>query len=635
MPVITLPDGSQREYDKPVSVLEVAQSIGAALAKAAVAGKVGDRFVDVSHVVDHDEAVSIVTLKDDMGLEILRHSCAHLLAHAVKELYPEVQVTIGPVIEDGFYYDFYYPPGFTIDDLGPIEKKMQELAAQKFPVSRHEVSRDQATKLFKDMGEGFKVKIIEDLPEEASITYYKQSDFIDLCRGPHLPSTGFLKAFKLTKVSGAYWRGDANNETLQRIYGTVWPDKKTLNAYLQRIEEAKKRDHRKIAKKLDLYHMQDIAPGMIFWHADGWTLYQLAIAHIREYQKKYDYQEINTPLMVDSSLWEASGHLEKFGDEMFAVEADHHVYAMKPMNCPCHVQVFNQGIKSYRDLPYRLAEFGRCHRNEPSGTLHGLMRVRSFTQDDGHIFCTEDQVGEEVLRFIDQAYEIYKDYGFDEIDVKLSTRPEKRVGSDEVWDKAEQMLTDSLNEKGLDWSLLPGEGAFYGPKIEFALKDCLGRVWQLGTMQVDFSMPGRLGAEYIAEDGSKKTPVMLHRAVLGSLERFLGILLEHHAGNLPAWLAPVQVAVMTITGDQAEYSANIMEMLKKVGIRAIEDLRNEKIGFKIREHSMKRVPYLIVLGQKEVEQQQVAVRTQKGDDLGAMSIESFLAMLQEKIDNKE
>jgi threonyl-tRNA synthetase len=553
-----------------------------------------------------------------------------LLAQAVKSLFPEAQVTIGPVIEDGFYYDFAYERPFTEDDLRAIEDKMAELAKADFSVSRSEMPRDEAVKFFRDQGEEYKALIIEDIPKDEVLSLYQQGDFIDLCRGPHVPNTGKLQAFKLMKVAGAYWRGDSHNEMLQRIYGTAWKDKKALKQYLHRLEEAEKRDHRKLGKKYELFHTQEEAPGMIFWHNNGWVLYQAVVDYVREVLRENDYQEVHTPQVVDRTLWEKSGHWDKFSDMMFTTHSEKRDYAVKPMNCPCHIQIFNQGLKSYRDLPLRMAEFGSCHRNEPSGTLHGLMRLRNFTQDDAHIFCTEAQIQDEVSTFIDLLFKVYAEFGFTDIIIKLSTRPEQRVGSDEVWDKAEQALQLALDNKGLEWELQPGEGAFYGPKIEFSLKDCLGRVWQCGTIQVDFSMPGRLDAEYVAEDGSRQVPVMLHRAILGSLERFIGILIEHFAGAFPLWLAPVQVAIMNITDKQADYVRNIEETLKKQGIRVISDLRNEKIGFKIREHTIQRVPYLIVVGDREMENNAVAVRTRSGEDLGSMPVNDFIARLQDE-----
>ncbi len=631
MPTITLPDGKQLAFDHPVTVREVAEAIGPGLAKAAVAGKVDDRLVDLSHVIDRDARVQIITPREPEGLEVVRHSTAHLLAQAVKELYPQAQVTIGPVIEDGFYYDFAFERPFTPEDLEKIEAKMKELAKAALPVRRQVMPREQAIEFFRRQGEEYKARIIEEIPEGEAISLYSQGNFTDLCRGPHVPDTGKLKSFKLTKVAGAYWRGDSRNEMLQRIYGTAWADKKQLKEYLRRLEEAEKRDHRRLGKQLDLFHIQEEAPGMVFWHDKGWRIYQTIEQYIREKLRKNGYQEVRTPMVVDRSLWEKSGHWDKFGDMIFTTHSEHRDYAIKPMNCPCHVQIYNQGLKSYRDLPLRMAEFGSCHRNEPSGTLHGLMRVRAFTQDDAHIFCTEAQIQDEVSRFIDLLYEVYRDFGFDDVLVKLSTRPEQRVGSDEIWDKAEKALEEALERKGLDWELQPGEGAFYGPKIEFALKDCLGRVWQLGTIQVDFSMPGRLGASYVAEDGSRQTPVMLHRAILGSLERFIGILIEHYAGLLPLWLAPVQAVVLNITDNQRDYALVVENFLRSRGFRVESDLRNEKIGYKIREHSMQRVPYLLIVGDKEMATRQVAIRTQKGKDLGAMPLDRLASWLQEQV----
>jgi len=631
MPTITLPDGSRRSYDHPVSVMDIARDIGPGLARATIAGKVDGRLVDASTVVDHDAEVAIVTEKDPEGLEVIRHSTAHLLAQAVKELYPETQVTIGPVIEDGFYYDFARDKPFTEEELARIEKKMQELAKQDIPVERTGMPREEAIDFFRNMGEEYKAEIIEDIPKGEELSLYRQGDFIDLCRGPHVPSTGKLKAFKLMKVAGAYWRGDANNEMLTRIYGTAWPDKKSLKAYLHRLEEAEKRDHRRIGRQLNLFHTQEEAPGMIFWHDHGWIIYQQVKQYVREKLRAHGYQEVNTPVLADRVLWEKSGHWEKFRDDMFITESEKRIFAIKPMNCPCHIQIYNQGLKSYRDLPLRMAEFGSCHRNEPSGTLHGLMRVRGFTQDDAHIFCTEEQIQDEVSDFIDLLYEVYRDFGFDEVIIKLSTRPEQRVGSDEIWDKAEHALEHALNEKGLEWDLQPGEGAFYGPKIEFSLKDCLGRVWQCGTIQVDFNMPARLDASFVAEDGSKQVPVMLHRAILGSLERFIGILIEHYAGAMPLWLSPVQAVVMDITDRQAEYVKKVQKTLRDAGLRVDVDLRNEKIGFKIREHTLQKVPYLLIVGDREVENSTVAVRTRTGEDLGAMSLEDLTARLTAEV----
>jgi threonyl-tRNA synthetase len=631
MPQITLPDGSQRSFDHPVSVMDVANDIGPGLARATLAGKVNGKLVDASYVIEKDAELAIVTERDADGLEVVRHSAAHLLAQAVKALYPETQVTIGPVIEDGFYYDFARPEPFTEADLAKIEKKMAELAKQDFAVSRSVMSRDEAVKFFRDMGEEYKAEIIESIPKDEVLSLYQQGEFIDLCRGPHVPSTGKLKAFKLMKVAGAYWRGDSNNEMLQRIYGTAWTDKKALKAYLHRLEEAEKRDHRRLGRQLKLFHSQEEAPGMVFWHDHGWTIYQQVEQYIRGRLREHGYKEVKTPEVVDRILWEKSGHWDKFRDDMFITESEKRTYAIKPMNCPCHVQIYNQGLKSYRDLPLRMAEFGSCHRNEPSGTLHGLMRVRNFTQDDAHIFCTEDQIQEEVSAFIDLLFSVYADFGFDDIIIKLSTRPEQRVGADEVWDKAEHALETALNAKGLAWDLQPGEGAFYGPKIEFSLRDCLGRVWQCGTIQVDFSMPGRLDAHYIAEDGSKQVPVMLHRAILGSLERFIGILIEHHAGAFPLWLAPVQAVVMDITDRQADYVQKLKKTLQKHGLRVTADLRNEKIGFKIREHTLQKVPYMLVVGDREVENSTVAVRTRSGEDLGSLTIDELVAKLTEEV----
>jgi threonyl-tRNA synthetase len=634
MPVITLPDGSERQFDKPVTVYEVAANIGSGLAKATLAGRVNDQLVDASHLIAEDASLAIITDKSDEALEIIRHSTAHLLAQAVKHLFPEAQVTIGPVIEDGFFYDFAYERPFTTEDLTKIEKEMTKIVSQNLPLERSEMPREEAIGFFNGMGEAYKAELIEAIPHGEVLSLYKQGDFTDLCRGPHVPSTSKLKAFKLMKVAGAYWRGDSKNAMLTRIYGTAWGDKKALDEYLHRLEEAEKRDHRKIGRQLDLFHSQEEAPGMVFWHDNGWMVYQQVEQYVRNVLRDNGYQEVKTPQVVDRSLWERSGHWDKFGDMMFTTHSENRDYAVKPMNCPCHIQIFNQGLKSYRELPLRMAEFGSCHRNEPSGTLHGLMRVRNFTQDDAHIFCTENQIQPEVSAFIDLLYKVYADFGFHEVIIKLSTRPEQRVGSDEVWDKAEHALEQALNTKGLPWDLQPGEGAFYGPKIEFSLKDCLGRVWQCGTIQVDFSMPGRLDAYYIAEDGSKQVPVMLHRAILGSLERFIGILIENFAGAFPLWLAPVQAVVMNITDRQAEFVTEIEQNLKKQGIRIKSDLRNEKIGFKIREHTLHRVPYMLVIGDREVEERTVAVRTRTGEDLGSMSIEAFAGVLNSEIANR-
>jgi len=631
MPVVSLPDGSQRVFDRPVSVGEVAADIGAGLAKAALAGKVDGKLVDTSFVIDRDVELSVVTERDEEGVDVIRHSTAHLLAQAVKQLFPDAQVTIGPVIENGFYYDFAYKRPFTPEDLEKIENKMAEIAAKDFQVSRKLMPRDEAVALFRDMGEKYKAEIISDIPQGEDISLYQQGEFIDLCRGPHVPSTGKLKAFKLMKVAGAYWRGDSNNEMLQRIYGTAWQDKKALKAYLHRLEEAEKRDHRKLGKAMNLFHTQEEAPGMVFWHDHGWRVYLQIQDYIRARLREHGYQEVHTPQVIDRSLWEKSGHWEKFHDDMFTTDSENRTYAIKPMNCPAHIQIYNQGLKSYRDLPLRLAEFGSCHRNEPSGTLHGLMRVRGFVQDDAHIFCTEEQILDEVSSFIDLLFEVYRDFGFEDVIIKLSTRPEQRVGEDVLWDKAEKALEDALNHKQLDWSLQPGEGAFYGPKIEFSLKDCLDRVWQLGTIQLDFSMPDRLGAHYVAEDGVRRVPVMLHRAILGSLERFIGILIEHYAGALPVWLAPLQAVVLNITDRQADYARKVEETLKNQGVRVKSDLRNEKIGFKIREHTIQRVPYLVVVGDREVESDTVAVRTRSGKDLGILTLQALAEGLSAEI----
>ncbi len=628
MPIITLPDGSRREFDSAVSVLDVAADIGPGLAKATLAGVVAGCEVDASYVIKEDASLSIVTDRSDEALEIIRHSTAHLLAMAVKELFPSAQVTIGPVIEDGFYYDFSFERAFTPEDLEAIEQRMQELAKQDFAISREEWDRDEAVEFFKSIGEAYKAEIIAGIPADQPIGLYRQGDFVDLCRGPHVPSTGKLSAFKLTKVAGAYWRGDNDNEMLQRIYGTAWANKKQLKAYINRLAEAEKRDHRKIGKKLDLFHMQEEAPGSVFWHQKGWAIYNGIKDYMRQKQLQNGYQEIRTPQVVDYSLWEKSGHADKFGDDMFSITTDDRQYAVKPMNCPCHIQVYNQGLKSYRDLPLRIAEFGSCHRNEPSGSLHGIMRVRSFTQDDGHIFCAEEQIQSEVSEFINVLHDVYADFGFSEIIYRLSTRPEQRVGTDESWDRAEKALAEALDAKDLPWQELPGEGAFYGPKIEFSLKDCIGRVWQMGTIQVDFSMPGRLDAEYVAEDGSRQTPVMLHRAILGSFERFIGILIEQHEGAFPFWLAPQQAIVINITDSQAEYANLVTQSLQNRGFRVNSDLRNEKIGFKIRGHSMQRVPYLLVVGDKEIENGTVAVRTRDGEDLGSMTIEEVISLFE-------
>ena len=615
-------------------MIYVAADIGAGLAKAALAGVVDGREVDTSHVIEGDTTLSILTDRDEAAIEIIRHSTAHLLAQAVQQLFPGTQVTIGPTVEDGFYYDFASGHNFTPEDLENIEKRMAEIAADDLTVERIVSPRDKAIEIFRNMGEHYKVQIIEDLPGDEEITIYKQGEWMDLCRGPHVPSTGKLQAFKLTKVAGAYWRGDANNQQLQRIYGTAWANKKQLKAYLNRIAEAEKRDHRKIAKKLDLFHTQEEAPGMVFWHPAGWSIYQTIERYMREKQLACGYQEIKTPQVVDIGLWQRSGHADKFAEGMFTLEAEERQFAVKPMNCPCHVQVFNQGLKSYRDLPLRLAEFGSCHRNEPSGSLHGIMRVRGFTQDDAHIFCTEEQIQPEVSQFIDMLHEVYADFGFSEVIYRLSTRPAERVGSDEDWDRAEAALAEALNAKGLPWEELPGEGAFYGPKIEFSLKDCIGRIWQLGTIQVDFSMPGRLDAQYVAEDGARKVPVMLHRAVLGSFERFIGILIEHYEGAFPVWLAPKQAVVVNITDKHAAYAAEVAKRLQAAGLRAETDLRNEKIGFKIRELEMAKVPYVVVVGDKEMASGQVSVRARHGQDLGTLTQEGLLEVLSGELARK-
>ena len=630
MPLITLPDGSQRNFDEAVSVFQVAESIGAGLAKAALAGKVDGKLVDTSYLMTEDSNLAIITARDDEGVEVLRHSCAHLMAMAVKQLWPQSQVTIGPTIENGFYYDFDIEGTFAPEDLEAIEKRMGELVKQDIPVERLTMSRDEAIDFFEQQGEIYKAEIIRDIPAHEELSLYRQGEFTDLCRGPHVPSTGKIKVFKLMRVSGAYWRGDSNNKMLQRIYGTCWADKKDLKDYLHRLEEAEKRDHRKLAKRMDLFHIQDEAPGMVFWHPNGWTLYQLLEDYMRDVQHKNGYVEVRTPQVVDKVLWERSGHWEHYHANMFTTVSENRDYAVKPMNCPCHLQIFNQGLKSYRDLPLRMAEFGACHRNEPSGSLHGLMRVRGFTQDDAHIFCTEEQMEEESTRFIQLTLDVYKEFGFTDVELKLSTRPESRLGDDALWDKAEHALEAALNKVGQKWELQIGEGAFYGPKIEFSLRDSIGRVWQCGTLQLDFVLPGRLGSQYVAEDGNRKHPVMLHRAILGSFERFIGILIEHYAGDLPTWLAPVQVAVMNITDKQADYAKDLTKSLINSGFRVETDLRNEKIGFKIREHTLAKIPYLLVVGNKEVENGTISVRTRHGEDLGSMDLETFKSRLLEK-----
>jgi threonyl-tRNA synthetase len=628
MPDIRLPDGAVKKFDRPVTVAEIAQAIGPGLARAALAGRVNGKLVDTSHRVDSDAEVAIVTDKDREGVEILRHSTAHLLAHAVKELYPDAQVTIGPVIEDGFYYDFSFKRPFTPEDLAAIERRMAEIAKRDFKVERQVMPRDAAVKYFRDMGEHYKAEIIAAIPDGESISLYRQDGFVDLCRGPHVPSTGKLKVFKLLKVAGAYWRGDSKNEMLQRIYGTAWAKKEEQDAYLHRIEEAEKRDHRRLGRQLELFHTQDEAPGMVFWHPKGWVIWQRIEQYMRRLLEENGYQEVRAPQVLDVSLWKRSGHWDNFRENMFFTESESRDYAVKPMNCPGHVQIFNQGLKSYRDLPLRLAEFGSCHRNEPSGALHGLMRVRSFTQDDAHIFCTEAQVEPEVIRFIDLLQRVYADFGFEDILVKLSTRPAKRVGTGEQWDRAEAALRLALDHKAMAYEVQLGEGAFYGPKIEFSLKDSLGRVWQCGTMQLDFSMPERLGAEYVGEDNARHAPVMLHRAILGSFERFIAILIEHNAGAMPLWLAPVQAVVMNITERQAGYAERVAAELKQAGLRAATDLRNEKISYKIREHSLQKLPYQVIVGDQEVAAQKVAVRTRKGEDLGQMILADFVSRLR-------
>jgi threonyl-tRNA synthetase len=634
MPIITLPDGSQRSFDHPVSVLEVAQSIGAGLAKATLAGKVNGKQVDACDVIDTDVTLQIITPKDEEGLEIIRHSCAHLVGHAVKQLYPNAKMVIGPVIDEGFYYDIAIDRPFTPEDMAAIEKRMVELIDKDYDVIKKMTPRAEVIELFKSRGEEYKLRLIDDMPDEQAMGLYFHEEYVDMCRGPHVPNTRFLKAFKLTRISGAYWRGDSKNEQLQRVYGTAWADKKQLAAYIQRIEEAEKRDHRRIGKQLDLFHLQEEAPGMVFWHPNGWTVYQVLEQYMRQVQREHGYVEVRTPQVVDRILWERSGHWSNYAENMFTTASENRDYAVKPMNCPCHVQIFNQGLKSYRDLPLRLAEFGACHRNEPSGALHGIMRVRGFVQDDAHIFCTEEQVKKEAADFIKLTLQVYSDFGFTDIAMKLSTRPAKRVGSDELWDRAEGALAEALNESGLAWEYQPGEGAFYGPKIEFTLRDCLGRNWQCGTLQYDPNLPERLDASYIAEDNNRKRPVMLHRAILGSFERFIGMLIEHYAGSFPAWLAPTQAVIMNITDKQADFAREVEKTLNQSGFRAKVDLRNEKIGFKIREHTLLKVPYLLVIGDREVETRSVAVRTREGVDLGSLPIEQFAAQLQQAVSRR-
>ncbi len=625
MPVITLPDGPKREFFQPVTLMQVAEDIGPGLAKATVCGRINGELVDACELISQDAEVTLHTGRDEEGLEVIRHSFAHLVGQAVKQLFPEAKMAIGPVVENGFYYDIDYDRPLTTEDLETIEQRIKELVKKDYEVIKEVTPVELARKVFAERGESYKVELVDGLVEagERSVGLYHHEEYVDMCRGPHVPNTRVMRHFKLMRVSGAYWRGDASNKQLQRIYGTAWNDKKDLKAHLHRLEEAEKRDHRKLAKKYDLFHIQEEAPGMVFWHPRGWSVYTTLEEYMRRVQRANGYQEIKTPQIVDRSLWEKSGHWEKFREGMFTVESEARDFAIKPMNCPCHVQVFNQGLKSYRDLPLRLAEFGSCHRNEPSGTLQGLMRVRGFVQDDAHIFCSEDKIQEEVSQFTDLLYQVYADFGFTDLIIRLSTRPEQRVGSDEVWDKAEKALAEALDTKGIAYSLLPGEGAFYGPKIEFSLKDCIGRVWQCGTIQVDFSMPGRLNAQYVAEDGSRQVPVMLHRAILGSFERFIGILIEHYEGAFPAWLAPEQAVVLNITDNQAEYAQKVQKTLSDKGFRVISDLRNEKIGFKIREHTIQRIPYLLVIGDKEMESGALAVRTRSGEELGVMSLEAF------------
>ena len=624
MPIVTLPDGSQRTFDEPLSVMQLAESIGPGLAKACVAGKIDGELVDAADIIDHDAEVAIITARDPEGLEVIRHSCAHLIGHAVKQLYPEAKMAIGPVIDDGFYYDIDFGVSITPDDLAAIETRMRALIDEEYDVVREYVDRDHAMLAFLHRDEPYKQEIVREIPEGETIRLYQHKEYVDMCRGPHVPNTRHLKAFKLTKLAGAYWRGDAGNPMLTRVYGTAWGDKKQLKAYLKRLEEAEKRDHRKLAKRMNLFHLQEEAPGMVFWHPNGWTIYQALEQYMRKVQVEHGYQEIRTPQVVDLSLWKKSGHWGHYSDLMFTTESEKREYAVKPMNCPCHVQVFNQGLKSYRDLPLRLAEFGSCHRNEPSGSLHGLMRVRGFTQDDAHIFCTEKQIQAEAEDFIALTLKVYKELGFDDVELKLSTRPEGFMGEAALWDRAEQGLEAALDATGLEWELQPGEGAFYGPKIEFALRDCLNRVWQCGTLQLDFNLPGRLNAQFVDEDGERKTPVMLHRAILGSFERFIGILIEHYAGAMPLWLAPEQVVVMTITDAQRDYAVQLERRLQKIGLRVKADLRNEKIGFKIREHTLQKVPYLLVVGDKEVEADSVAVRTRTGENLGVQTVDEFI-----------
>ncbi len=629
MLTVTLPDGSNKEYSSNITIDQVAADISQGLRRVAIAGEFNGSLLDTTREISQDGDLKLLTAKDEDGLEIIRHSTAHLLAQAVKRMFPEAQVTIGPVIEDGFYYDFSFDRGFTEEDLKAIEECMRQIAKEKISVHREVVDRDDAVAMFRDMGEQYKAQIIADLPEDEEISLYRQADFVDLCRGPHVPNTKFLKAFKLTKVAGAYWRGDSNNEMLQRIYGTAWATKSDLNAYLRRLEEAKKRDHRRIGAAIDLFHFQDEAPGSVFWHEKGWVLFRLVESYMRKLLESYDYSEVHTPQLIHRSLWEKSGHWETFKENMFTTEIEKRPYALKPMNCPGHVQVFNQQLRSYRDLPLRISEFGVVHRYEPSGTLHGLMRVRRFTQDDAHVFCTEDQIQSEIKILIEFALKVYSDFGFKDISVGLSTRPAKRVGGDELWDRAELALESVLNEREMNYTVYKGDGAFYGPKIDFVLQDCIGRKWQCGTIQLDFSMPGRLGAQYVAADGQKKTPVMIHRAILGSLERFIGILIEEYAGKFPVWLAPVQAVVMNISEAQYDYSIKIYNLLRSSDIRIIHDLRNEKIGFKVREQTLQKIPYLLIVGNREVENNTVSVRTQAGENLGSFYIDDFVALVKQ------
>ena len=628
MPNIRLPDGSSKSFPNPVTVAEIAQAIGAGLARAALAGKVNGKIVDTGYRVEADADVAIITERDPEGVDVLRHSTAHLLAHAVKELYPDAQVTIGPVIENGFYYDFAYKRPFTPEDLAAIEKRMQEIARRDLPVDRKVMKRDEAVAFFDSIGEKYKAQIIASIPDKEAISLYGQGNWVDLCRGPHVPSTGKLKVFKLMRVAGAYWRGDSKNEMLQRIYGTAWGKKEDQDAYLKMLEEAEKRDHRRLGTQLDLFHMQEEAPGLVFWHPKGWVLWQAVEQYMRRVYRENGYKEVRGPQILDRSLWERTGHWENFKDNMFTTASENRDYAIKPMNCPGHILIYNKGVRSYRELPLRYGEFGSCHRNEPSGALHGLMRVRGFVQDDGHIFCTEDHILPECVAFTELLQKVYGDFGFSDVIYRIATRPAKRIGSDDLWDKAEAALKQALEKSGVPYTISPGEGAFYGPKVEYSLKDGIGRVWQCGTIQVDFSMPGRLGAEYVAEDNTRRTPVMLHRAIVGSMERFIGILIEHYAGAFPLWLAPDQVVVMNITERQAAYAQSVKEKLSKQGFRAVSDLRNEKISYKIREHSLQKLPYQLVVGDKEMQAETVAVRTRSGEDLGAMSLDAFIARLQ-------